>query len=130
MTSEEKTSEEEVKITYKQVRIVKSRGKSAVVEWVYRGKAYRKTVPLDEVKGDKIDSEVLDKCPDYGVPWAKEVNTEATPGDLEAALHNAGIWTAEDALKNLSGIKGALNATYKTGLAEILKTAKQYKNKE
>jgi hypothetical protein len=130
MTSEELASEQEVKKTYKKVRIVKSRGKSAVVEWVYRGKAYRKTVPLDEVEGEKIDSDVLKKCPDYGVPWAKEVSPDATPGDLEEALHNAGIWTAEDAFKNPSGIIGALNATYKTGLAAILKAAKKYKNKE
>jgi len=111
------------------VNVVEKRGKSAVVEWV-DGKAFRKVVPLKDVKDGEILESVLKKSPDYGVPWAKEVDPNATPEDIEVALHNAGIWTAEDALRNPAGIKGAINAAYKSGLVEILQAAKKYRKKE
>jgi hypothetical protein len=113
-----------------EVRVVQSQGKGAVVEWVSEGRAFRKIAPLSKLKDGKIEEKDLEKCPDYGVPWAKEIKLSATSEDLENALHNAGIWTPQDALKNSQAILGALNATYKSGLSSILKTAQKYKNKE
>jgi len=131
MTEEFERVEEKPKPPSKiAVNIVAKRGMSAVVEWVDDGKAFRKTVPLKDVKDGEILESVLKKSPDYGVPWAKEVDPNATPEDIEVALHNAGIWTAEDALRNPAGIKGAINAAYKSGLVEILQAAKKYKDKE
>lgn len=115
---------------YKNVRKISSRGKSAVVEWVENKKAFRKIVPIGKIKNDKIDKSILDKSPDYGIPWAKEIKLSASPEDLEKALHNAGIWTPQDAINNPGGIIGALNATYKTDLAKLLRIAKAYINKE
>jgi hypothetical protein len=122
--------EEKKQPEQKQVRIVVSRGKGAVVEWVEDGKAFRKIVPLSKMKGDKIGEDVLDKSPDYGVPWAKEIKLNASAEDLEIALHNAGVWTAEDAMKNPRAIIGAINTAYKNDLAAILKAAKKYIKKE
>jgi len=131
MTEEEKKEEpkKEPKV-FIDVRIVKSQGKGAVIEWVSEGKAFRKIAPLSKLKDGKIEEKDLEKCPDYGVPWAKEIELSASSEDLETALHNAGIWTPQDALRNSKAILGALNATYKTGLSSILKTANKYKNKE
>lgn len=124
------SKEEKKQKKYKEIRVISSRGKSAIVEWVYRARSYRKTVPIQEIKNGKIDEEILDKCPDYGVPWGAEINLTATSEDIEVALHNAGIWTAEDAMKNASAVIGALTAAYKTDLVAILQAAKKYINKE
>ena len=134
MTEEKEIKEEPKKEKPKKfidVRVVKSHGKSAVIEWVDDGKVFRKISPVSKIKDGKIDEQELEKCPDYGVPWAKEIKLSASSEDLENALHNAGIWTPQDALKNSQAIRGALNAAYKTGLSSILKTATKYKkNKE
>ena len=133
MASEEKQEEkqeEKKQPEMKTIRIVSSRGKGAVVEWVEKGKAFRKVVPVSKIKGKQIEQGVLDKSPDYGVPWAKEVNPNASAEDIEAALHNAGVWTSEDAMKNPQAVIGAINTAYKSDLAAILRAAKKYKNKE
>jgi len=132
MTEEEKKEEpkKEKPKKFIEVNIIRSRGKGAVIEWVSEGKAFRKIAPLSKLKDGKIEEKDLEKCPDYGVPWAKEIELSATSEDLETALHNAGIWTPQDALKNPQAILGALNATYKTGLSSIFKTAQKFKNKE
>lgn len=129
---EEKKEEkqEEKKPVMKTVRTVSSRGKGAVVEWVDNGVAFRKIVPISKIKGNKIDEETLDKSPDYGVPWAKELNPDASAEDLEKALHNAGVWTAEDAMKSPQAVIGAINTAYKSDLVAILKAAKKHRNKE
>ena len=112
------------------VRVLSSRGKGAVVEWVENKQAFRKIVPVSKIKGNQIDEETLDKSPDYGVPWAKEIKLNASAKDLEIALHNAGVWTTEDAMKKPQAIIGAINTAYKTDLAAILSAARKYKNKE
>ena len=64
------------------------------------------------------------------IPWAKEIKMFATPEEVETALYNAGIKTAEDVYKNPQAIIGAFNAAYKSGLAEVLTIANKYKIKE
>lgn len=137
MTEEELRKEPEMEETqkekpknYQEIRVIQSHGKGAVVEWVDKGKAYRKIVPQSKIKDNKIEEEALNKSPDYGVHWAKEIELSASSDDLEMALHNAGIWTPQDAMKYSSRIIGALNATYKSDLASILRVAKKYINKE
>lgn len=130
MVSKEEEKKEIKKPTLITVRVVQSRGKSAVVEWVDKKKAFRKIVPVKDVDKGKIDKDILDKSPDYGVPWAKEVDPKASPEDIENCLHNAGVWTSEDALTKPGAIIGALNAAYKVDLVAILKAAKKYTNKE
>lgn len=127
MTSKEEEKKEK---TFIAVRVVKKRGKGAVIEWVDKGRAFRKTVPLNKIKDGEIEESILDKAPDYGVPWAKELNPKASPEDIETALHNAGLWTSDDVLRNPGGVIGALNAAYKTDLATVLQVAKKHKNKE
>lgn len=130
MTEEKEIKEKPKEKKFIEVRIIKSHGKGAVIEWVADGKVFRKIAPVSKVKDGKIEEKDLEKCPDYGIPWAKEIELSASSEDLENALHNAGIWTSQDALKNSKAILGALNATYKTGLSSIFKTAQKYKNKE
>lgn len=128
--TEEKQEEKVEQPELIEVRVVTSRGKSAVVEWVDEGRAFRKVVPVNKIKDGAIPEDVLEKAPLYGVPWAKEIKVKATAEDIENALHNAGIWTAEDALKNGNAIIGAINAAHKTSLATILRVAKKYIKKE
>lgn len=131
MTEEFKEEEKkEIKKQFKPVNVINSRGKSAIVEWVEDGKAFRKIVPTKDIKDGSVEEKTLDKCPDYGISWSKEVRMSASSEDLEKELHNAGIWTAEDALRNAKAIIGALNAAYKTDLASIIGAAKKYINKE
>jgi hypothetical protein len=125
-----KEEKKEIKKHFKPVNVINSRGKSAVVEWVEDGKAFRKVVPLKDIKDGSVEEKTLGKCPDYGIAWSKEVELKASSEDLEKELHNAGVWTAEDALRNARAIIGALNAAYKTDLASIIGAAKKYINKE
>ena len=127
---EEKKEPKKAVKHFKKVRVVKSKGESAVVEWVEDGKAFRKFVPLKLIKNQGVEEKELDKCPDYGVPWSKEIKPNLSSEDLEAALHNAGIWTAEDAVRNAGAVIGAINAAYKTDLGAILQAAKKHINKE
>lgn len=132
MTEDNKEEAKEIKEvkSFKQIKVIQARGESAVVEWVEDGKVFRKIAPVKKINDEQIEEKVLDKCPDYGVAWAKEIELSASPEDMEKALHNAGIWTAEDALRNSRAIIGALNAAYKTDLASIINAAKKYINKE
>jgi len=122
--------QEKKRKSYKAVNMISSRGKNAVVEWVYQGRAHRKIVPTKAVSGGKIETHILDQCPDYGIPWSSEIHPTLTAEEIEIALHNAGIWTPEDVWQNPNAIIGALNAAYKTDLAMILQIANKYKNKE
>lgn len=64
----------------------------------------------------------------YGLPFAdllKDHVCEEMAERIEVELHRAGIWTAQDALKNPAAVQGALLAAYAIDYSFILQLAKK-----
>jgi hypothetical protein len=108
------------------VSVVARKDASALVEFVEGQAAQRKTVPADALDGDKIAQDDLDMGVPYGIPWADLVKVTATPGGIEKALHNAGIWTLEELTSNPRRAIGALQAAYGLDIASLIRAANEY----
>jgi len=104
------------------VRLVQQTGKSALVEWTAKGILKRGLLPAEMV-ADKLDQEVLDTAVPYGVPWADMPIKPFTGQDLEKALHDAEIWTAEQAMANAQKVIGALQTLYLVHLGSLVEFA-------
>ena len=104
------------------VRLVEQTGKSALVEWSVKGSLKRGSIPVDKV-AEKVDQDVLDAAVPYGVPWSAMLIKQFTGEDLEKAMHDADIWTVEQAYKNARKVVGALQALYLVHLGSLLEFA-------
>ena len=108
------------------VTVVKRSHEAVLVEFVRDGKVGRVIIPasadvLALTAGD------LDLGIPWGIPWEdllKEVTI--TPAQLAEALHNAGIWTAQDLQVNTRAAIGALQAVFQIDLAYLLTVAREY----
>lgn len=79
------------------MKLIKRDREAALVEYVENGEVKRKIIPRSAVnENGQIDSFELETGIPYGIAWGDYLQLEATPKDIERALHNAGIWTAED----------------------------------
>ena len=108
------------------VKVLKTEGASSLVEWVADGAAQRVFVPAAKVKGGVVAENVLSKGVPYGVPWG-DIKLPALDiaAALEKALHNAGIWTAEDLSKNQRAARGAVQAALQLHLGAVNSFAKE-----
>jgi len=111
------------------VRLVSQSGKSALVEWTEKDGLHRASIPADKV-ADKVDLELLDAAPPYGVPWAEAKIKPFTGSELQAALYAAGVWTAEDALNKPQLVIGALQGLLWVHLGSLVEFAAKYKISE
>ena len=92
--SEEPVSEEIILV---HVRIVETKGRSALVEWD-DGCMHRVYVPVDSLDGKLCPDNVLREAPAYGVPWELLLDLSGvTPNAVADALRRRHIWTTEDA---------------------------------
>lgn len=107
------------------IRIIKTKGQSALVEYTKSGKLERCTVPLDDIKDNTVSDYKLRMGIPYGVEWSKVVTLAATPEKLQQNLRQAGIWTAEDALNNAQIVLSAIQKTYQLDLGQLMMVAKQ-----
>ena len=116
------------KIKLVTVSEVSRRGQSAVVEWYEEDLPNRKIVPvqkLTQVEGTRaytILDKDLEKCPDYGIAWAKLLPELPSLEELEKILKQRGIWTAEDFGKKQTAYTGALQQFHNKGAMAILKS--------
>ncbi len=125
-------SEEKPKrVKMQEVITIKADTKTALVEYVQKGRVFRKFIPTDKLKGNKVSVDELELGVNYGVPWASELKMDATPQQLEDKLHALGLWTSEDVLNTPgSKVMSALQAVYGVGLSTIYHVANKYKLKE
>ena len=112
-----------------EVQVLKTEGKSALVQWIKNGAVDRRYVPVGEITDGLVPEGVLAECPQYGLPWELVAMSKVTPDDLARALRNSGIWTLQDLAKNPNKIIGILQAAYSVDLAALL-TFAQAVNKE
>ena len=82
--------DEEKKTKRTPVRVVGTKGGSALVEWGER-RAY---VPAGAVRDGAVSDLTLQRGVPYGVPW------DDLREGLAARMHAAGIWTKDDLARN------------------------------
>lgn len=111
------------------VTVVSQSGKSAVVEWHDKKGLHRASIPADLI-AEKVDQELLEAAPPYGVPWADAPIKALTGDDLQAALYAAGVWTSEDVQKQPQKAIGALQYLYWVHLGSLVEFAAKYKLNE
>jgi hypothetical protein len=64
----------------------------------------------------------------YGLPFAELLKPSADlPQNIEAALHNAGIWTLDDLRTKGKQAVGAFQAAYGLELSRLIQIAEAYK---
>lgn len=79
------------------VRVVKTRGESALVEWD-DGRIHRAYVPIGAFNGSQCPKDVLEEAPAHGVPWELLLDfSGVTPEAVADKIRRKGIWTAKDA---------------------------------
>lgn len=81
------------------VRLIRAKGKSALVQWGSGYDLCRAYVPTGKVENGKCAESVLDAGAPHGEDWAEVVEDvlgEMTPERIAAELHLSGIWTKED----------------------------------
>lgn len=110
--------------------ILRTEKQAALVQIVRDGKEERATLPLEllaeghnsELTGDQFDMGIP-----YGLPFAEILgNVEITGADLQAALHNAGVWTLQDLESMMRPALGALTKVCYPILLTLHEKAKAY----
>lgn len=106
----------------KVVKVLLQKGKSSLVEYTSEDLPERKYVPSSAVVNGTVACSVLDMGIPYGYPW-REVQMQFDAVRFENEMHNAGVWTVQDALKHPQQVFNALHAMMSDTLAEVLNTA-------
>jgi len=106
------------------VTVIRQKDKSSLVEFIAAGILTRKFVPTKEVVDGFVSDEVLEQAIPYGYPF-DEIKLAFDSQKLVNEMHNVGVWTAEDALKNQQKVWAALCATFADALPIILETSKK-----
>lgn len=101
------------------VRAIETRGASCLVEWVAGGEAHRAFIPAEALAPD-VPASVLERGVPYGLPWQDvPVAREGLPAAIARALHNAGIWTGDDLVRNQRAAMGAVQAALQIHLGAL-----------
>lgn len=116
------------KITRTCVTVIQRDGEAVLVRYQLDGAEKRVFIPVSELGDGYVLDDVLVQAVEYGYPW-QECNLVLDAQRFETEMHNAGLWTAEDVLRNPQGLFTALNATFAPVVSEILTLAKQDKRR-
>ena len=111
------------------VRQVSTSGKSTVVEYLDKKGLHRVYVPSEKV-ADKLDLELLEAAPAYGISWADMPIKPVSGDELQAALYAAGVWTDKDLRKQAPIVVGVLQALYQLHLGSLVEFAERNKLNE
>jgi len=108
------------------IMLVKKAGSSALVSSVIDGREVRVVIPADK----PLTAETFDAGIPYGLPLEDIVKPAVhTPeelyGLLEAALHNAGLWVAED-FTDARRVLGAVQSVYGLDAGAIIQSVRNY----
>jgi len=108
------------------VTTIRTKGNSALVQYVDDGVLTRKYVPAAKVSDGLVPDEVLEQGIAYGYPW-EEVELEFDSHQLADEMHQVDLWTVEEVLRNPQKVQAALNAILANGLSKILDIARNEK---
>jgi hypothetical protein len=76
------------------VTIIKSKGDTALVQWLEAGALKRGYVPLVLVQDGQVDAEELSAAAPYGMNWERFLRPSAV--EIAEDLRREGIWTVHD----------------------------------
>lgn len=131
MSDEEKKEEKkERKPKQIAVKVVESKGKSALVQWRDGDDLRRAYVPADKVtvadEGARCDEDTLKAGIPYGVPWEELIKFDIDPAAIARELRLRGIWTSRDLEMNPKALRRAVDEA--TGLtpSALRRAAAQY----
>lgn len=110
------------------IKIIKTEGKNAVVEAFLDGTYVRRIIPLNKIIGGVVVlADEFEKGIAYGLPFDEFIRpAEDFANKIDAAFHNAGIWTLEDLRQKSQEGMRALQSVYGLELARIAKAADIY----
>ena len=102
-------------------KIIQKNKNAAVVEYQDETGINRGIIPIRAV--DTITEKNIDQAIPYGYPW-DELDLKFDATMFKNAMYNRGIWTAQDALKNPSGVLAAIQTALGATLADVLTAAR------
>lgn len=104
------------KLNYLHVRTVLVKDDTALVEWVdpSMNATIRGYVPKEMIEDGKVESGMLDAALYYGLTF------EGFDRKVVNALHDSGIFTAQDILTNRQGLVDALSVSLVRPMIEAL----------
>lgn len=81
------------------VKVIEREGQSALVQYDDGNTLHRCYIPIEEIKRNRVEDEVLAAGIQYGIEWAEVLDLSALlPLTVDRALKERGIWTREDLL--------------------------------
>ena len=108
------------------VTTIRTKGNSALVQYVDDGVLTRKYVPAAKVSDGLVSDDVLEQGIQYGYPWG-EISLVFNMQKFTNELRNADVWTVDDMLRTPQKLHSALNAAFADNIRNILEFAKQEK---
>lgn len=109
------------------VRIVRERGESCLVEYIDSDRRlHRVSVPANKVMNEFVSDQELSQGIPYGYSW-EDIDLKFDTGKFADLLHQNGLWTLDDILKNPQKVSEALHATIADNLSKVFETAKMEK---
>lgn len=82
-----------------EVKIIKIKGGTALLEWREAGEPKRGYVPEAVIEAGKVNEEELEAAAPYGLAWEAYIPRADASTVLARTLRDANIWTAEDLLR-------------------------------
>lgn len=110
------------------VKVVLTMRTACVIEVITGDDSERRIVPKSKIINGEIDEETFKKGILYGFDW-KTIDIHIEQRELSAALHNNGIWTIEDALREPKAVKAAVEVITAKLLKSVLETANAEKKR-
>lgn len=101
------------------IRVIETRGLTALVEWDDGAGVHRAYVPTDRIENAAADYETLAAGIPFGEAWETLPLGNVGAEQIAQALRARGIWTAEDA-QNVNRVRAALVDAYSADLQIIL----------
>ncbi len=128
MTDEvEKVKEPKIQLT--PVEIVSTEGKTSLVKYLVDDILYQVYIPTTKITNDGVDIRTLSKGLPYGLPWEQIGLPDITGKALAIALHNRGIWTAEEYRSNPQGVQAAIIQLYSGVFLSLVEFIREEKSK-
>jgi len=112
------------------VKVLSCTQNSALVEWEEKGLLCRTYIPVEGLKGDKVEAESLETGIPYGEPWEEVKFKQPSAVQLATALRKSGLWTAQDLYSNPQKAIAVLQSVYGVDLAALVTFAGSSKKKE
>jgi hypothetical protein len=118
------------------VKVISKQGQSALVEW-HDGEATRRAYlpirllqrdPDKRYRSNEWEAQAPELGAPYGLPWAELLRLTVTPEEIEKALWQRGIFTADDIERDHGQALSAFQSLYVRDLVALSKAARHYRS--